>query len=157
MLFRSRHDSGERQRFRAFPDGSSSLRAMVAPLNDQPDRLLIVDDDPAIVRMVAEFIGRDSSYELRSAGTGYDAGLLTREFRPHLILLDYMLPDINGNEVCRRIRADADLGSIKIVIVSGVVRREEIEDLLDAGADAFLPKPIDPDLLTRRIDRLLAA
>ena len=120
-------------------------------------RILIVDDDPAIVRMVSEFLRRDPTYELRSAGTGYDAGLLTREFRPHLILLDYMLPDINGNEVCKRIRADADLGTTKIVIVSGVVRQEEIDDLLASGADDFLPKPLDPDLLSHRMDRLLAA
>ena len=120
-------------------------------------RVLIVDDDPAIVRMVSEFLRRDSSYELRSAGTGYDAGLLTRDFRPHLILLDYMLPDINGNEVCRRIRADADLGSTKIVIVSGVVRQDEIDDLLASGADDFLRKPLDPDLLSHRMERLLAA
>lgn len=120
-------------------------------------RILVVDDDPAIVRLVSDLLQRGGVHDVRSAETGYEAGLLTREFRPHLMLLDYMLPDLNGNEVCRRIRADEDLASTRIVIVSGVVRREEIEDLLDAGADDFVPKPIDPDLLMRRIDRLLAA
>ena len=120
-------------------------------------RILLVDDDPAIVRILSDFLDRDDDHEVRSASTGYEAGLLTREFRPHLLLLDYMLPDINGNEVCRRLREDPEMASTKILIVSGVVRREEIDELLGAGADDFLSKPFDTDELKRRMGRLLAA
>ena len=123
--------------------------------SQERSRILIVDDDPAILRILSEFLERDDAFDIRSASTGYEAGLLTREFRPHLLLLDYMLPDINGNEVCRRIREDDELASTRIMIVSGVVRQDEIEDLIESGADDFLPKPFDADVLAHRIAELL--
>lgn len=123
--------------------------------SQERSRILIVDDDPAILRILSEFLERDDAFDIRSASTGYEAGLLTREFRPHLLLLDYMLPDINGNEVCRRIREDDELVSTRIMIVSGVVRQDEIEDLIESGADDFLPKPFDADVLAHRIAELL--
>ena len=97
-------------------------------------RVLVVDDDEQIVELFVDVLGRDDRFEVKTAKTGYDAGLLTEQFKPHLILLDYMLPDINGNLVCDRIRANPDLGGTKIIIVSGVVKREEIDDLLKSGA-----------------------
>ena len=90
-------------------------------------RILVVDDDEQIVELFVDVLGRDDRFEIKTAKTGYDAGMLTEQFKPHLVLLDYMLPDINGNLVCDRIRANPDLGGTKIIIVSGVVKRDEIE------------------------------
>jgi len=80
-------------------------------------RVLVVDDDPAIVEMLVELLERDGRFEVETAATGFDAGLRTREFRPDCIVLDYMLPDINGNAVCRSIRNDESLRDVKIIIV----------------------------------------
>jgi len=87
-------------------------------------RVLVVDDDPAIVEMLVELLERDGRFEVETAATGFDAGMRTRSFHPDVIVLDYMLPDINGNAVCRSIRSDPSLADVRIIIVSGVVERE---------------------------------
>ena len=118
-------------------------------------RVLVVDDDEQIVELYVDVLGKDDRFEIKTASTGYDAGMLTEQFKPHLILLDYMLPDINGNLVCDRIRANPDLGGTKIIIVSGVVRPEEIDALLDSGADDFVKKPFNIAELVERVAGLL--
>ena len=118
-------------------------------------RVLVVDDDEDIVELFMDVLGRDNRFEVRAAATGYDAGLLTEQFKPHLILLDYMLPDINGNVVCDRIRDNPDLAHTKIIIVSGVVKPEEIDALLKSGADEFVKKPFNISELVERVAELL--
>ena len=118
-------------------------------------RILVVDDDEQIVELFLDVLGRDERFDVKSAGTGYDAGMLTEQFKPHLILLDYMLPDINGNIVCDRVRANPDLAGTKIIIVSGVVKREEIDELLKGGADDFVKKPFNINELVDRMAELL--
>jgi len=118
-------------------------------------RVLVVDDDPAILEMFQDVFDRDSRFEVRTASTGYDAGLQTEAFRPHLMVLDYMLPDINGNVVCQRVRANANLADCKILCVSGVVNQAEVQGLLAAGANDFLKKPFDLNSLMGRVEALL--
>lgn len=118
-------------------------------------RVLVVDDDPAIVEMLVELLERDGRFEVQTAATGFDAGLRTKEFHPDVIVLDYMLPDLNGNAVIRSIRADKTLADVKIIIVSGVVSREEVDTLLRCGADGFLQKPFSIEQLVRRITELV--
>ncbi len=72
-------------------------------------KILVVDDDPEIVELFVDVLERDGRFEVKTAGTGYDAGMLTQEFMPDLIILDYMLPDINGNVVCQTIRKNPEL------------------------------------------------
>ncbi len=118
-------------------------------------RVLVVDDDRAIVEMLVELLERDGRFEVQTAVTGFDAGLRTKEFRPDIIVLDYMLPDINGNVVIQTIRDDSSLQDVKIIIVSGVVNREDVQNLLDSGADDFLQKPFSIEQLVRRITELV--
>jgi excisionase family DNA binding protein len=147
-------------RFRRIPR-SELIRFM--KLNEIPTdhleshvkRILVVDDDKRIVELFNDVLGTDPRFEVQSATTGYDAGMLTEKFRPHLILLDFMLPDINGNLVCERIRSNPDLRDTKVVIVSGVANQDDVKKLLAAGADEFVKKPFDVDVLRRRIEELL--
>ena len=81
--------------------------------------------------------------------------MLTEQFRPDLILLDYMLPDVNGNIVCQTIRRNPEFASTKIIIVSGVVKEDEIEQLLKSGAEDFIRKPFSIDELTEKIATVL--
>jgi excisionase family DNA binding protein len=118
-------------------------------------RILVVDDDNQIIELFVDVLSRDDRFEAKTASTGYDAGLATEGFRPHLILLDYMLPDINGNLVCERIRANADLKDTKIIIVSGVVNQEEIDALTRSGCDGFVKKPFNIEKLVERMAELL--
>ena len=114
-------------------------------------RVLIVDDDPQIIRMMEELLEDDDRFDVRAATNGYDAGMVTREFRPDVILLDYMLPDINGNVVCDRIKSDPELQDTRIIIISGGIQRDEIDGLLAAGAEEFIPKPFEPAELIEKI------
>jgi excisionase family DNA binding protein len=118
-------------------------------------KVLVVDDDPEIVELFVDVLERDGRFEVRTATSGYDAGMLTREFMPDLVILDYMLPDINGNIVCQSIRQNPDFERVKIIIVSGVVNQEEISDLLKAGADEFVKKPFNIEKLIERVGELL--
>lgn len=119
-------------------------------------RILAVDDDQAMLDMYRDIIAGDPRIELHTASTGYDAGLMTIELRPHLILLDFMLPDINGNLVCKRVRERPDLANTKVLIVSGVVQQSQIDDLMQSGADGVLRKPFEVPQLARLIRQLLA-
>lgn len=118
-------------------------------------RVLVVDDDPQIVDLFVDLLGRDGRFEVKTASTGYDAGLLTESFRPHLIILDYMLPDINGNVVCQRIRGNESYSDTKIIFVSGVVNPDEVKALSEAGADDFIKKPFNIQKLIERMSELL--
>lgn len=118
-------------------------------------RVLVVDDDPAIVEMLVELLERDGRFEVQTAVTGFDAGLRTKEFQPDVIVLDYMLPDINGSGVIRSVRSDPSVRDVKIIIVSGVVNREDVETLLECGADDFMQKPFSIEQLVKRITELV--
>jgi two-component system OmpR family response regulator len=115
-------------------------------------KVLIVDDDVEIVELMVDVLSRDGRFELQTAGSGYEAGLKTEQFRPNVIILDYMLPDVNGNIVCATIKSNPNFESIRIIIVSGVANPEEVQDLLDAGATEFIKKPFN---ITDLVDRIL--
>src|SRR6476469_10053844 len=124
-------------------------------LDSGKTKVLVVDDDPEIVELFVDVLERDGRFEVKTAGSGYDAGMITQEFMPDLIILDYMLPDINGNVVCQTIRKNPNFEHTKIIIVSGVVNQDEINDLLKSGADDFVKKPFNIEKLIQRIGELL--
>ncbi|MBC8481886.1 MAG: response regulator [Planctomycetes bacterium] len=118
-------------------------------------KVLIVDDDVEIVDLIADVLIRDGRFEIKKASSRYEAGMLTQRFRPDLILLDYMLPDVNGNVVCQTIRSNPEFQNIKIIIVSGLVKADEIENLLKSGAEDFIQKPFNIVELTDKIAKIL--
>lgn len=126
-----------------------------AILESRTRRVLVVDDDPQILELLMDALGRDDRFDVRTASTGYDAGLLTESFKPNLILLDYMLPDVNGNLVCERVRSNPAMQHVKILFCSGVVNEEEIAALTRSGADGFVHKPFDLEDLVGRMATLL--
>ena len=118
-------------------------------------KVLIVDDDAEIVELIADVLVRDGRFDIKTAASGYDAGILTQQFLPDLILLDYMLPDVNGNVVCQTIRKNPEFENIKIIIVSGVIKQDEIDQLLKSGAEDFIKKPFNTVELTDKITAVL--
>jgi excisionase family DNA binding protein len=118
-------------------------------------RVLVVDDDEAVVDMFNELLERDGRFEVRTASTGYDAGILTEKFRPDVLLLDFKLPDINGNVVCRTIRSNPNYRHMKILIISGVADPDEVAELKSAGADEFIRKPFDINAVIGRIAEMM--
>jgi len=114
-------------------------------------KVLLVDDDPDLVEMMSKVLEDDGRFEVRIAGNGFDAGMMVKEYRPDLIVLDVMLPDINGKEVCLRVRADQTLEDVRIICISGMIEEDKIQELRDAGANEFLHKPFDIEELIERM------
>lgn len=124
-------------------------------LDNGKRRVLVVDDDEAIVEMFTELLERDGRFEVRTANTGYGAGILTEQFRPDIMLLDYKLPDINGSAVCRTIRANRNYEHMRIIVISGVADPDEVKELRAAGADEFIRKPFDITEVIARVAELV--
>ena len=118
-------------------------------------RILVVDDEEAILEMLSELLESDGRFEVRVARSGYEAGMLTQEFRPEAIILDYKLPDIDGTRVCKTIRANPTFADTKILMISGVADPDEIAELKRAGADDFMRKPFQIDELILRVGDLI--
>lgn len=118
-------------------------------------KVLIVDDDVELVELLKDVFDRDGRFETRTANNGFDAGMGVKEFRPDVMVLDVMLPDINGKEVCQRVRSDKNLDAVKIICISGMVEQDKIAELIDAGADDFMNKPFTVDSLLERACELL--
>ena len=115
-------------------------------------KILIVDDDEELVELMVDVFKTDGRFEIKTANNGFDAGMLVKEFLPDLVVLDVMLPDINGKEVCQRVRSDSTMESVKIICISGMVEQDKIADLMAAGANDFMNKPFTVD---RLLDRCL--
>ena len=120
-------------------------------------KVMVVDDDPEIVELFVDVLTRDGRFDVRTARSGFDAGLVANEFEPDVVVLDYMLPDINGNVVCTRLRGESKFDHVKIIIVSGVVNQREIDELLNSGADEFVKKPFNIDKIVDLMVQLVGA
>ncbi|MBQ2850758.1 MAG: response regulator [Thermoguttaceae bacterium] len=118
-------------------------------------KVLVVDDDRDLVELLVDVLERDGRFETRSVNNGFEAGMMVKDYRPDLIILDVMLPDINGKDVCLRVRNDKSLEAVKIICVSGMVEEDKIEELHRAGANEFLAKPFETERLIERICALL--
>ena len=118
-------------------------------------KILVVDDDPELVELICDQLERDGRFEVRNVNNGFGAGMLIKEFRPDLIVLDVMLPDINGKEVCQLVRSDKSMDDVRVVCISGMVEDHKVQELKAAGADDFLKKPFDVDVLIDRVCQLL--
>ncbi len=111
-------------------------------------RILIVDDDLGVTGFLRELLeGMPMPPEVETASDGFEAGRRVNSFAPDVILLDLMMPGINGLDVCRQIKQDPGLGDVRIIALSGHLTPEIEAELLATGAECCLSKPID----TRRL------
>jgi len=114
-------------------------------------KVLIVDDDEELVELITDGLEKDGRFEVRSVNNGFDAGMMVKEYRPDLIVLDVMLPDINGKEVCQRVRSDKTMAAVRILCISGMVEEDKVGELKAAGADDFMPIPFVVERLIERM------
>ncbi len=119
-------------------------------------KVLIVDDEPNIVAAL-DYLLRRSGYEVQAAPDGEAALRLVQAEAPDLVLLDLMMPEKSGYDVCQRIRAHPEWSKIRIVILSAKGREADVSKGLSLGADAYITKPFSNAELVERIGALLAA
>ena len=119
-------------------------------------RVLLVDDDPMLVKVIEDYFEAAAHIELEVAATGFEAGAKTLSFKPEVILLDMMLPDINGREVLRSIKSNPETAAIKVIAISGMIEEDKIAELYECGIELYLGKPFNLEDLSRAISRIAA-
>jgi CheY-like chemotaxis protein len=115
--------------------------------------ILVIDDDPAILDLIAQVL-LEEGYEVLAVSNGQTAVDLARKVRPHLILLDLMMPQMNGWQVTDVLKADPQTRAIPILLLSA--RRDMARTANELGVTAYLEKPFDLDDLLNRVQRILA-
>ena len=116
------------------------------------ERILVVDDNPANLRLLRLLLAAES-YEVRTADGAEEAITILEDFRPRLILMDLQMPGMNGFELTRWLKADAETRDIIIVALTAYAMKGDEEKAREAGCDGYVSKPID----TRTLPALVAA
>ncbi len=119
-----------------------------------PPRILIVDDTPTNVDILAKRLSAHG-YEILTAGNGEEGLAVAREQQPDLILLDIMMPKMDGIEVCQHVKGDASLPFIPIILVTAKSDSKDVVAGLEAGAEEYLIKPVDQTALVARVKSML--
>lgn len=129
---------------------------LVEDMAEGRKRILVVDDGPIIVETIVQALKEDEhDYEVISAFDGFEAGLKVREFKPHLMILDIMMPGIKGDEVCKKIKSDSETEHIKILILSAYLDEDRFKKMKRYGADVCFSKPLQLPRLKEEVSRLL--
>lgn len=120
--------------------------------NDERLRVLIVDDEPDWLELMVEIL-RETKEDvvIETAADGFEAGHKVAGFRPHVVLLDLMMPGIDGVQVCQAIKRDPETSSARVICVSGFIDEENEKRLQSAGVECCFAKPIDTDELLKVI------
>jgi signal transduction histidine kinase len=126
------------------------VRERALPARGGVPRLLVVDDEPANLLLLGELLGAEG-YRVLTAGGGHEALRIAREERPDAILLDVMMPELDGYAVCRELKSDPDLSSIPVIVITSLSDRADRIEALQAGADDFFSKPIDSHEVVLRV------
>jgi len=117
-------------------------------------RILVVDDDRPLLELMAHTL-REEGYQVSVAFDGYEAGLKMATLKPDLLVLDLIMPGVDGFSVCKRVKADPEARGTKIVAITGYVQEGSIAKALECGADLCLEKPFRMETLTAAVAKLL--
>jgi DNA-binding response OmpR family regulator len=120
-----------------------------------PKKILIVDDEPSII-VALQFLMEQNGYQTLVAFSGEEAMETITEYRPDLILLDIMLPVVDGFEVCQRVRENPEWSNIRIVLVTALGSDVNVTKGLSLGADAYIIKPFSNAEILAKVKELLA-
>ena len=114
-------------------------------------KILLVDDEKKNIEILLEILEFEEEYIVESVLSGRECLALIPDFKPDILLLDIMMPDINGYEVCKQIRNNSEYSSLKIMMLSGRAMQDEIDKGMAAGADLYISKPFS---MTELLDAL---
>jgi excisionase family DNA binding protein len=118
-------------------------------------KILILDDDSALLDTLWEALSWDGRYKVEVAQDPYEGLIKVGSFAPDLLVLDVRMPGLNGFQVCRRVKADPATSATRVLAITGHDAEHTREQILEAGADGFLDKPIGLDDLRAEVARLV--
>ncbi len=142
-------------------DMENFMRKQGIPIPEQEiiserKKILIVDDDPIIVETLVQGLEEEEyDYEIISASDGFEAGLQVNHFKPHLLILDIMMPDIKGFEVCKKIKTNEETKDTKIIVLSAYLDDEKFKKMKEYGADICFSKPLPLPQLREEVAKSL--
>lgn len=142
--------------FRRFQNAHRIPVDRPGPEADVLPKILVVDDDKALVDTLWEALSWEGRYKVEVAHDGYEGLIKVGSFAPRLLILDVRMPGLNGFQVCRRVKADPATRDTRILTITGHGGPHTREQILEAGADGFLEKPISLNDLHREVARLIA-
>lgn len=119
-------------------------------------RVLIVDDEQDIVEVLEKILEDEAKYEVEVAKSGFEAGVIAERFRPHVLLLDMHLSDIDGRDVAKHVKTNPELQLTKVVAMSGKMTDDDAKGLLATGFDGFLKKPFHVKQVIEAIEDSMA-
>ena len=117
-------------------------------------KILVVDDEPDIVTVISKSL-KDNSYEVITADDGQEALEKAKTEKPGLILLDLMLPKMDGYKVCGLLKNDTRYAKIPIILFTARAQEKDIKLGEEVGADAYITKPVEPEVLFSKIKELI--
>ncbi len=142
-------------------DLETFMRNQGIPIPDEKDdsarkKILVVDDDMIIVESIVQALEEDEfDYEVLSASDGFEAGLQVSHFHPDLVILDIMMPDIKGYEVCKKIKTSSKTNDTRIIVLSAYLDDEKFAQMKENGADVCFSKPLPLPQLKDEVAKLL--
>lgn len=128
---------------------------MTVPSKKRPI-ILVADDDEDILALVSHCLD-GTNHEILNARDGEEALEMTIERHPDLLVLDLRMPKLTGQDVLRLIREEEGTSNTRVLVLSAYVHNETVERVLQEGADAYLSKPFDPEVLRERVESVLRA
>ena len=123
-------------------------------MTDVGKKILVVDDEPNIVRSLT-FVLDKGGYDVSIAGDGVEAMSMIRESKPNILILDVMMPNKSGYDVCSEIKSDPELRDIHVVMLTAKGQVGDREAVLSQGADEYISKPFSPIEILARVKELL--
>jgi CheY-like chemotaxis protein len=118
-------------------------------------KILLADDEPAVRRLVTATLADETRYQILEAGDGAEALALARAEQPALLLLDVNMPELDGYEVCKALKADPATRGIVVVMLTAMAQPADRERGLAVGADSFFTKPFSPLALLEKVEEVL--
>lgn len=119
-------------------------------------RILIIDDEPAITRMIRMTLEMTKRYQVCEENNAMHALTTAHEFKPDLILLDVIMPGVDGGELARRIKTDATLNGVPLIFLTGTVTKKEAAEGAVTGGYPLLPKPVSLKILVETMENVFA-
>ncbi|HOZ46957.1 MAG TPA: response regulator [Candidatus Hydrogenedentes bacterium] len=125
-------------------------------LEEGRKRVLVVDDDPYYLDRISDLLAQEEDLEVMVASTGFDAGAAIAEHNPHLVILDIHLSDIDGRQVCQRVKTRPETTGTRVLAISSFLDEDEERELGEYGFDGYLQKPFTGPELTEQVRRLFS-
>jgi two-component system, OmpR family, alkaline phosphatase synthesis response regulator PhoP len=119
------------------------------------EKILVAEDEPDIQKVIKVTLKFKGKFDVRFANNGVEALQMVKEEKPALIILDVMMPKMDGYETCRQLKADAATADIPVVFLTAKAQEKEIEEGLTLGAMDYLKKPFEPDEFVEKVRSIL--